>query len=75
MELCESDPKDINNPFEFAQCCLNLPMAINYDPSMPRVLLLRSDGKLASRKVTFVDNIHGLSRGVDAQDQCVRNPP
>ncbi|KAL3794045.1 hypothetical protein HJC23_008933 [Cyclotella cryptica] len=44
--------------------------AKNYDPSMPRVLLLRSDRELANRKVTFADDIHGLSRGVDAQDQA-----
>ena len=75
MELCEGDPRDTNNPFEFAQCYLNLPTAIHYDPSLPRVMLLKSDGELASRKVTFVDDIHGLSRGVEAQDQCVRNPP
>eukprot|EP00956_Cyclotella_meneghiniana_P035315 scaffold113755_cov23-Cyclotella_meneghiniana.AAC.1 len=33
---------------------------------MPRVILLRKDGEKATRRVTFVDDIHGSSRGRDA---------
>ena len=50
MELCEGEPSDTSNP--------NLPTAQNCDPSMPQVMLLQSDGELASQKVTFVDDIH-----------------
>ena len=66
MELCEGDPSDPLNPFQYHECWLNLPASRNYDPSMPRVILLRTDGEKATRRVTFVDDIHGSSRGRDA---------
>ena len=75
MELCEGDPIDDSNPFQCVQCWLNLPTARNYDPSIPRVILLCSEGEMASRKITFVDDIHGLSRRITAQDRCVKDPP
>ena len=75
LELCEGDPEDRFNPFQYSECWLNLPTARNYDPSMPRVMLLRSDGELANRKVTFVDDIHGGSRGRTARDKSVTEPP
>ena len=75
MELCRGDPTDDSNPFQFAECWLNLPMAKTYDPSLPRVLLLRKDGELATREVTFVDDIHGMSRGKLPRDLSVKEPP
>ena len=41
MELCEGDPEEPTNPFWYSECWLNLPTARNYDPSMPRVMLLQ----------------------------------
>ena len=75
MELCEGDPSDTSNPFQYHECWLNLPTSREYDPSLPRVLLLRADGELANRKVTFVDDIHGGSRGRLASDASVKEPP
>jgi hypothetical protein len=63
LEMAEGDPSDPTNPFHYHECWLNLPTAKNYDPSMPRVLLLKEDGELATRKATSVDDIHGVSHG------------
>ena len=68
MELAQGNPKDSTNPFHFHECVLNLPTSPDYDPSMPRVLLLKEDGELATRRVTFVDDIHGVSRGRDGTE-------
>jgi len=65
MELCEGNPSDASNPFQYSECWLNLPGSLTYDPSMPRVILLRTDGEMATKRVTFVDDIHGASRGTD----------
>ena len=37
---------------------LNLPGLEDYDPSMPRVMLLLKDGELATREAHYVDDIH-----------------
>jgi hypothetical protein len=65
MEMVEGDPQDNDNPFQYAKCILNLQTSKNYDPSMPKVMLIRKDGELASRLVTFVDDHHGAGRGRD----------
>ena len=65
LELCKGDPTDISNEFHFASCHLNLPFSVRYDPSMPRVLLLRADGELATSETTFVDDIHVAGRVKD----------
>jgi hypothetical protein len=41
MEMVQGDPRDTTNPYHYHECWLNLPTAKNYDPSMPRVLLLK----------------------------------
>ena len=48
---------------------------MDYDPSMPRVMLLRTDGELATSERTFVDDIHVAGRVKDeefdhARDAC-----
>ena len=63
------------NEFQFASCHLNLPCGPGHDPSMPRVMLLREDGELATQEVTFVDDVHVAGRkreGVfdHARDGC-----
>jgi hypothetical protein len=63
MELCQGNPDDEANPYQYSECWLNLPTSKNYDPSMPRVMLLRRDGELATRRATFVDDLHGAARG------------
>ena len=67
LEVCKGDPLDTTNEFQFARCVLNLPTALRYDPSMPRVMLLREDGELASSEVTFVDDIHVAGRAKDGE--------
>ena len=62
MELCMGNPEDPNNPFSWHIAWLNIPFTDNYDPSMPRVMLLRYDGTLATRKVVFVDDVRGAGR-------------
>ena len=47
-ELAKGDTCDPKNPFHFSTAVLNLPCARNYDPSLPRVLLLREDGEMAT---------------------------
>ena len=37
---------------------LTLPRDVDYDPSMPRVMLLRKDGELVMREANYVDDIH-----------------
>ncbi len=37
---------------------LNLPGDVDYDPSIPWVMLLRKDGELATREAHYVNNIH-----------------
>jgi hypothetical protein len=63
MEMAEGDPSDPSNPFRYSECYLNLPPK-NYDYSFPRV----EDGELATRQVTFVDDIHGADRGRTKED-------
>jgi len=62
MELCKGSHDDPRNEFQFASCHLNLVMSKHHDPSMPRVMLLRADGELASTEVTFVDDIRVAGR-------------
>lgn len=66
---------DVTHPFHYSECWLNLPAATNYDPLMPWIMLLQQDGELANRKVTFVDDIHGIRHGKQVEDQCVKEPP
>jgi hypothetical protein len=68
MEMVQGDPRDTTNPYHYHECWLNLPTAKNYDPSMPRVLLLKEDGELATRQAMFVDDLHGVSRGKDQSE-------
>ena len=65
MEMVEGEPSDENNPFHYDKCYLNLPSSKEYDPSLPRILLLRRDGEVATRRVTFVDDHRGVGRGRD----------
>ncbi len=52
------DRHDPGNYWQWETVCLNLPRLEFYDPSMPRVMLLRKDGELATREANYVHNIH-----------------
>ena len=62
LDICKGDHKDEQNLFHWQRVHCNLPTNGDFDPSMPRVLKLRSDGELACRKTTFVDDIHVAGR-------------
>ncbi len=49
---------------------LNLPGSRWYDPSMPRVMLLRKDGELAMREANYVDDIHPVTREKDEEGKA-----
>ena len=66
-EVCKGNPGDRTSEFQFASCHLNLPTADNYDPSMPRVMLLQEDDELATTEVTFVDDIHVAGRAKEGE--------
>lgn len=62
-----------SNPFQWERVHLNLPCAIDYDPSLPRVILLRHDNEIASGEAAFVDDIHVVGRGMaNANQACKR---
>ena len=58
LEVCKGDPSDEKNEFQYSSCHMNSPFSDDYDPSMPRLILLREDGEMATQEVTFVDDIH-----------------
>jgi hypothetical protein len=66
LELCKGHPRDSLSRFGWDRVHLNLPTMRNWDPSLPRVLLLRADGE-ASQEVDYVDDndIHPVTRGRD----------
>jgi hypothetical protein len=47
--------------------CLNLPESQRYDPSIPRVMLLRKDGELATREANYVNDIPPVTREKDEE--------
>ena len=65
LELARGEPFDPNSRFQWKKVHLNLPTTKTWDPSLPRVLLLREDGELATQEVDYVDDIHPVSRGRD----------
>jgi hypothetical protein len=60
-------PWDESSPFRWDKVVRNLPTDNSWDPSMPRVMLLRKDGELATRLVDYVDDIHPSVRGKDVR--------
>ena len=62
LDLCVGNREDEKNPFHWKEFHCNLPTAVEYDASMPRIMKLRSDGELACDKITFVDDTHVAGR-------------
>jgi hypothetical protein len=69
LELAMGDRHDSKNPWQWETVRLNLPDDINYDPSMPQVMLLRRDGVLAIQEANYVDNIHPCIRERDGSNK------
>jgi len=64
LDICKGDRHDDSNPWQWDRVHLNLPFSRNYDPSLPRILLIRKDGELATREATYVDDIRIGARGM-----------
>jgi hypothetical protein len=58
LELCKGGRHDPKNHWQWETVHLNLPGDVDYDLSMPRVMLLRKDGELVTREADYVNNIH-----------------
>ena len=65
IEECKGDRTDPDNHWQWDRVHLNLFTAPNYDCSMPRVMLLRADGEVATREATFMDDTHVSGRDKD----------
>ena len=73
LELVMRPPTDPTSAFRWGRVHLNLPMAVNFDVSMPRVILLRTDdNEMATRQNTFVDDIRPSGRGMEATKQACK---
>ena len=51
-------------------CAAYLPGDVDYNPSMPRVMLLRKDGELATREANYVNDIHPCIRERDGPNEA-----
>ena len=71
-ELVMRPPDDCASDFQWARVHLNLPSSKGYDPSVPRVILLRKDNEMATRQTTYVDNIRIAGRGQETKKQACR---
>ncbi len=72
LEVAKGDRHDPTNHWQWDRVRLNLPGAKSYDPSLPRVLLLRKDGRLATQEADYVDDIHASSRELDGENECAK---
>jgi hypothetical protein len=58
MELAKRHPSESTSAFQWSKVVLNLPASPDYDPSKPRVQLLRHDGRIAVGCIAFFDDGH-----------------
>ena len=72
LEACKGDRRDPANHWQWDRVHLNLPCSEAYDPSLPRVILIRKDGKVATREATFVDDIHPTGRDEDGDEHTTK---
>jgi hypothetical protein len=68
LELAKGPPDDLNSACQWERVHLNLPTMPQWDPSLPRVLLLRKDQELASQEADYVDDIHPVARGITSHN-------
>lgn len=55
--IFRGDRKDSTNPFRWSYVQINLPGSPDYDPSLPWVAKMRSDGSLAREFYIYVDDV------------------
>ena len=70
LKLCKDDRHDLANHWQWETVQLNLPGDVDYNPSMPRVMLLRKDGELATREANYVDDIQPCIRERDGSNEA-----
>ena len=56
-EMAMKPPDHPTSAFQWERVHLNLPCSKSYDPSFPRVMLLRKDNEMATRQATYVDDL------------------
>ena len=66
-DLAMKPPDHPTSAFQWEKAHLNLPCSKSYDPSFPRVILLRKDKEMATRQATYVDDIRVAGRGMYPQ--------
>jgi hypothetical protein len=64
-ESAMGNPSDPTNPFQWSQDRLNLPGSSTYNPLLPWVSRLRSDGTLAAGVPRYVDDQRPVGNSVD----------
>jgi hypothetical protein len=72
LELSMGNRKDETNPFQWDNAQINLPSTSEYDPSIPRVRLIRKDGDVASGCVIFFDDGRFYSIGKERTRPSLR---
>ena len=70
IELARRSRYDQSSAFSFDRVVLNLPTSKAYDPKLPRILKMRSDGLIASEEVTFVDDTRTLADSEPLADRA-----
>ena len=50
------EPSDLTSAFQWVRVTLNLPGSVGYDPALPLVRKIRSDGLTAVDMVSFFDD-------------------
>ena len=72
LDLVMRPPSDCTSAFQWERVHLNCPLSTSYDPSVPRILLLRKDNELACRQATYVDDVRATGRGKDLARAGIR---
>lgn len=66
LEIIKGRHDDPGNPYQWSEIRLNLPCSKIYDPSLPRVLKVRTDGDMASDSLVYMDD--GRSAGAGREN-------
>ena len=72
MEIAKGAPDEPGNPFGFASVKLNLPMSEDFNPTLPFVLKLTTDGRPSGDALTYVDDGRVTARDNGHADACMR---
>jgi hypothetical protein len=65
LEVIRGNRLNPLNPFHWHNIVLNLPGSPHYNPSKPRLLRLRQDGRISSSLSCYVDDLRAAAAGED----------